>query len=92
MRHAFRKDANHSPIKNVFSDCVPTHDSSAYGAPYDLIVIIRGELKLIEIKDGSKAKSSRKLTKREKEVRLKFSEHFHVIESEEEALGLMGAK
>jgi len=60
---------------------------------FDCLVAYRGQLYIVEIKDGAKPKSKRELTPGELLCRNKFAEQgieYHVIESVEQALKLIG--
>lgn len=70
MRRAARKDANHASIVGAFKACgaqVLDLSGVGNGCP-DLLVLHRGKLRLIEVKDGAKCKSARKLTKYQVEL------------------------
>jgi hypothetical protein len=54
------------------------------GAP-DLVIRKGSEVRLIEVKDGSKAPSARKLTKDEEEFQNKWEPVYAVIETQEQA-------
>lgn len=66
-RYAARKDANQDAVVKRFraSGCT-VHVMNGKGIP-DLLVGIRGVAFLVEVKDGSKKPSARKLTKAQEE-------------------------
>lgn len=97
MRHAHRTDANHGEILSALRKCgafvIDTSDSKRAGL--DCIVAFRGRLHAVEIKDGTKAKSARQLTKREQATREALAlagVTLHVIETEDDALALVGGR
>jgi len=88
MRTACRKDRNHTAIAEVFSQFGFTViDTSAFsGRMLDILVYIGDyHFQFIEIKDGSKPPSARKLTTDEVEFMQTHHGHCTVIESEEQA-------
>ena len=64
MRRAARTDANHATIRDALRSVgCSVADTSAVGQGFpDLVIGFRGATMLIEVKDGSKAPSRRKLT------------------------------
>lgn len=94
MRHRPRTDANHAQIVQALRDCgcqVLSLAAIGKGCP-DLLVGTPCGLVLVEVKDGDKPPSKRKLTKDEREFHLRWSEHVRVVESVEEALKMIGAE
>jgi len=88
MRQACRKDSNHDKIAAVFLaygfDVVDTSGFS--GKMLDLLVTLGSHFFMfVEIKDGSKPKSQRKLTPDEERFIAKRPDHCMVIESREQA-------
>ena len=84
MRTACKKDKNHAAIENIFlAYGLDVIDTSGYsGKMLDLLVTLsNGFFQYIEIKDGSKPKSQRKLTEAEKEFIAKRPDQCTVIES-----------
>ena len=67
MRRAARVDANHAEITGTLRQCGWTvHDTSGVGGGFpDLVIAKGGRLVLVEIKDGAKKPSARRLTKAE---------------------------
>lgn len=63
MRRAARRDANHSSIKDVFTslDC-SVLDLASLPCGFDIAVGYKTQCILVEIKDGEKPPSARKLT------------------------------
>ena len=97
VRFARRKDENQSPIVGALRQIgVYVHDASASGGGLtDLICVYRGRVVLIEIKDGSKPPSRRKLTPAQVDFHEGCRTHGYVIpivETVDQALALFGAK
>lgn len=94
MRH--RKDDNQPAIEQALrkAGAVVIDCTVAPSLGFDMLVAIRGRLFVVEVKDGSKDPSRRKLTdgelKRQAEIELKGI-RYNVVESEEDALRLIGA-
>lgn len=67
MRHAKRVDANHDAIKRAFRACGYTvHDFSGVGHGCPDLAVEKGQSVFwVEIKDGAKPPSARKLTPKE---------------------------
>lgn len=89
MRQAARKDANHEQIKDIFTwygfDAIDT--SGFTGKMLDLLITLGSHFFMfVEIKDGSRPKSQRKLTDDEKKFIAKRPDHCMVIESAEQAV------
>jgi len=89
MRQACRIDANHNEIKKVFLyfgfDVIDT--SSFSGKMLDLFVSLGSHFfQFIEIKDGNKPKSKRKLTPDEIAFIEKHKENCTIIETKDQAI------
>lgn len=72
-----------------------TFDTASFGMPLDLLVFWRGQTLLVEIKDGSKPPSRRKLTT--DEIRLHEDAasrgvKIHIVETVEQAYALLGTR
>lgn len=93
MRRAARTDANHAAIINALRRAgVLVFDTSRMGGGFgDAVCAFRGVLKIIEIKDGRKPPSARKLTPAEAEFIRDWGAHVAVVTSAEEALRAVGA-
>jgi hypothetical protein len=95
-RRANRKDANHAAIAQLLRQ-VGAHVIDAAAAPalgFDLIVVHRGWIYIMEVKDGSKPPSERQLTPNEQEQQAALARHdvgYHVVLSEDDALRVIGA-
>lgn len=94
-RRAARKDANHSPIVKALvaagAECFETHQIPGL---LDVIVAYRGVLTWLEIKDGAKPPSARRLTEAEEATitRLRrVGAPVHVVETTDAALHAIGA-
>lgn len=90
-RRAARVDANQPAIVKVFRGAGATvRDVSALGGiGFDLLVMFAGRLVAVEIKDGSKPPSERKLTKSEQRARDEMGRCWALVESEDDALQLL---
>jgi hypothetical protein len=88
MRRAGRTDANHSAITTALLKLGASVDSLAsMGKGYpDLLVGFRGRALLLEVKDGSKPPSHRKLTADEQRWFTRFRGEAYVVNSVQEAL------
>lgn len=95
-RYAFRKDANHNPIAKTFAQVgAGVYDAANDNAPYDLIVFWRGQTLFVEIKDGSKPPSARKLTAKAVEFHDICTRHggkVCIVKSVDEAVALLGGR
>ena len=96
MRHRARTDANHSAVRAALRKlgCEVLDLSSVGGGCPDLLVLVRtgrraGSLHLIEVKDGSKSPSRRRLTIDQIESQGKWP--VHVIDNIHQVLELCGA-
>ncbi len=96
MRRGFRKDANHSAIRKVFDSLgAAVLDTAQFGMSLDFIVGWRGQTFMVEVKDGMKCPSARKLTLDEIKLHAEMARQgvtVHVIESVDEAYELLGAR
>lgn len=98
MRRAARIDENQPGIvellRAVGAKVEPTH---AVGAGFpDLVVAYRGRVFLLEVKDGRKPPSDRRLTKDQQAWHGEWSAscgpHLHVVNNGNEALDAIGAR
>lgn len=93
MAHLVRRDPNHHKIKQALLRAGrPVKDVAQYpGLGCDLLTEhIRGHLVLLEVKDGTKPPSARRLTESEKELRALFPKSFVEVLSVEGALRAVG--
>jgi hypothetical protein len=89
---AYRKDGNHADIVRMLAQLgIEAWDMSCYGFPVDLYIVKNSQSAWIEIKDGTKRPSKRKLTDRCGE----FSEflerngaRLYTVKSEDEAIAM----
>jgi hypothetical protein len=93
MPYARRVDTNHAQVIDALRRCGwMVWDSSRYGHGFfDAIAIRRGRVVFIEIKDGSKPPSARKLTADEIDVHRDFLTHgatVVVVSSVDQAIAL----
>ena len=88
MRRAAKVDANQSDIvdalRKVGASVTPAH-SMGGGFP-DLVVGYQGETYLLEVKDGDKPPSARKLTPDQEKWHAEWKGHKAVVKSVKEAL------
>lgn len=91
MRLAARKDANHDQIVKAFrSMCCGWIDTYQFGAPLlDGLLEVNGVTVMVEIKDGSKRPSARKLTEGEEKTFATWRGRMAVISSIDEAIQLV---
>jgi hypothetical protein len=85
---ARRVDANHNPIIAVFREAgFSVYDASAFGRGFpDCVLGYEGRSFLVEIKDGSRIPSERKLKPTQKRFADGWKGHYKVIETIEQAL------
>lgn len=91
MRRAAKIDANQTEIVKALRSVgasVQSLASTGNGCP-DLLVGFRGVNWLLEIKDGQKVKSKRKLTNDQVEWHESWCGQVHVIESIDQAINLI---
>jgi len=95
VRRAAKVDANQSEIVDALRaggakvECL----HGVGGGVTDLLVLFRGDLFLLEVKDGAKPPSDRKLTPAQVEWHRQFSNpNLHVVCTVDEALAAIGAK
>jgi len=91
--HRSRTDDNQSEIIKALRDLgAVVTDCSSLRKAFDLLVGYRGKLHIIEVKDGSKPKSQRKLTEGETKCKESFERvgvPYNVVESVEDAINLV---
>ena len=93
MITAARKDANHKEIVTAMRKIgAAVIDTSQIKKAFDCLVIFQGNTFIMEIKDGAKPPSARKLTEGEIECKNLIESRggkYHVIKSVDEALELI---
>lgn len=92
MRRSGRRDANHVEIREALRACgrkVLDLGSVGGGCP-DLLVAWPGGMVLLEVKDGAKPPSARKLTPDEETFHRAWGAHVRVVTSVAEALAAAG--
>lgn len=95
--YAKRTDSNHAEIRDALRKIgVGVHDASSAGAGIpDLICVYRGVPYFVEVKDGEKSPSRRKLTVFQVQFENMLNTHggkLHVVTSVDEALAVFGAR
>lgn len=90
MRRAARKDENHDAICRFLRGCgcivIETYQSNQF----DAIVGIFGILAGVEIKDGNKPPSRRRLTPAEESLHLALTDYpVFVVESEDDCMAMI---
>jgi len=91
MRHRARRDDNHKDIVATFRAChasVLDTASLGNGAP-DIIIAFNGNMACVEIKDGKKLPSARKLTLDEIEFMNTWRGKYVIVESVDDAIALL---
>lgn len=96
-RRACRVDANHGAIRDALRAAgAGVIDGSKFSEGFsDLVCFWRGETILIEVKDGTKPPSARKLKPKQEIVHALALSHgvtIHVVTSIDEALAVLGAR
>ena len=88
-RYALRVDANQSAVVSALEAAGAT--VQVVGKPLDLLVGIRGQFILIEVKDGAKVKSAQKPTTAQKKFFDRFPGYpWAVVDGPEAALRAVG--
>lgn len=94
MRRASKVDDNHAAIVHTLRTCGAVVQSLAAigrGCP-DLLVSFRGQNLLIEVKDGRKPPSQRRLTADQVAWHSAWPGPVHVVECPEDALEVLGLR
>jgi Holliday junction resolvase len=88
MRRAAKVDDNHTEIVEALRamGCTVMSLAAVGGGCPDIAVGIRGKTLLIEIKDGSKPPSRRKLTEDQLKWHSEWKGHVAIVENVEEAI------
>lgn len=88
-----RKDRNHAEIAAVLKLAMIDYlDTAQFGCPFDFLAAINGRIVLIEVKDGEKSPSERRLTDDEQKLDDMLRRNgcqLHVVESPDEALDVL---
>ena len=93
MKYATRHDANHTPITDAYRKAGVWFRSvsRALGLGCDLLARhVEGYVVLIEVKDGEKPPSARKLTPAEESLQRAFPMFYKVVCTPEDALQAVG--
>ena len=92
MRQAAKVDANQPDVVSALRKIgAKVYVASSFGKGFpDLIVGFRGAFYLLEVKDGSKPPSARKLTPEQQEFHAEWAGYpVHVVESAEQAIAVV---
>jgi hypothetical protein len=91
MRKYGKKDANHNQISDVFTKHgLFVADTSAMGNGFpDMVISLGGITVMVEVKDGAKHPSQRRLTPDEQKFHSTWKGWIVIIESEDDALSLI---
>lgn len=89
---ARRVDANHAEIAKAFRRCGwSVADTSRLGSGFpDLVVARAGRTVLVEVKDGAKPPSKRKLTEDEQSFADAWHGEYRIAESVDDVLTIVG--
>jgi len=87
MRRAAKVDSNHGVIRDAFRSmgCSVADTFQLGGGFPDMVVAISGVNVLVEVKDGDKPPSARRLTKDEQEFRDGWGGPYEIVETIEDA-------
>jgi len=91
VRHRARRDDNHKDIVATFRAChasVLDTASLGNGAP-DLMIAYNGQTVAVEIKDGTKPPSARKLTDDEIEFQRAWKGRYEIVISVDNVIALL---
>jgi len=93
MRRASKVDKNQPEIVKAFRDMGATVlVTSQLKNAFDLLVGYKGQLYIVEVKDGKLPPSKRKLTEGECACRFNFNAvgvHYHIVESVDDVVNLL---
>lgn len=93
MRRAAKVDANQTEIIAAFrkagASVKPVHVVKGF---VDIVVGINGQNMLVEIKDGAKVKSKRKLTAMEQEFHDGWKGRIHIVESVDDVAAILSGR
>jgi hypothetical protein len=89
MFRAAKKDDNHKEIVSFFESCGwVVWDTSQLKDCVDIVVSRAFQTIVVEIKDGSKPPSKRKLTPGELKFRQKWRGHYRLVQSVEDVMDI----
>jgi hypothetical protein len=90
-RYAKRRDENHKDMldsaRRIGADVI---DMASFECGFDALMRFRDKIYLVEIKNGRKCKSARKLTDSETQTRLVWMSSYHVVKNVVELYEMFG--
>ena len=87
MRRATRKDANHAEVIRAFERLgCSVIDVSGTPCGFDIVVGYAGQSRLVEIKDGTKPPSARKLTTNEAKIHGRWTGGMSIVTDLEDVM------
>ena len=90
MRRAARRDDNEKQIIDALRRCGAYVKSINNDGTFDLLVAYRNRTLLLEVKDGSKPPSARKLTDAEQKFHDEWpNDNLHIVTCVDDALALL---
>jgi len=91
VRYAARVDANHSEVRKALEQigCTVCDLSGVGGGVNDLLVGYRGRNILVEVKDGEKPPSARKLTPAQVSFRAEWRGQYGIAKNVNEAIEIV---
>lgn len=90
MRQAARRDANEKQIIDALRRCGAYVKAINDDGTFDLLVAYRNRTLLLEVKDGAKPPSARKLTDAEQKFHDEWpNDNLHIVTSVDDALALL---
>ena len=95
-RYASKTDDNHDEIRTAFRKVgAVVVDTYMLKNAFDMLVAFRGELYIVEVKDGEKPPSKQKLTPGEIDCMNNLKRagvDYHIVTSTDEAMELIGVR
>jgi len=93
VKNKAKKDDNHNAVVDVFRRCgYNVIETYAIDCGFDFFAWAAGKVFVIEVKDGEKPPSQRKLTDNEEGAKRLYDKYYHVLKSVGEAIELVQSK